>query len=190
MKIIIVTGNANKAAEVAAFFDGALDVTYVPLDLPEYRSDDVSEIARGKAEFAYRQLKTPLIVDDTGFFIGALNGFPGPYAAYVLQSIGNAGILKLMAGRTDRTARFTTAIAYADESGIRVFTGMIAGRITESARGREGFGYDPIFEIGTMTLAELPIEEKSKISHRAKALAAFYDWFIGEHPCSQDYNNS
>jgi XTP/dITP diphosphohydrolase len=176
----MVTGNANKAAEVAAFFKGALEVTHISLDLPEHRSDDVGKIARGKAEFAYQQLKTPLIVDDTGFFIDALNGFPGPYAAFVLHAIGNAGILRLMENRTDRQARFTTAIAYADDLGIRVFTGTIEGHITDLPRGSEGFGYDPIFETGTKTLAELSIEEKSKISHRAKALSAFHDWFMQE----------
>jgi XTP/dITP diphosphohydrolase len=180
VKLTIVTGNPNKAAEVAEFFKGTLEVAYVSLDLPEHRSDDVGEIARGKAEFAYRQLKTPLIVDDTGFFIDALNGFPGPYAAFVLNSIGNAGILKLMEGRMDRSARFTTAIAYADDQGVWAFTGTIDGSITDEPRGRGGFGYDPIFKAGTRTLAELPIEEKSKISHRAKALAEFHDWFMKE----------
>jgi XTP/dITP diphosphohydrolase len=176
----MVTGNANKAAEVAAFFAGELDVAHVSLELPEHRSDDVGEIARGKAAFAYQQLKTPLIVDDTGFFIDALNGFPGPYAAFVLNAIGNAGILKLMEGRTDRTARFTTAIAFADDQGVRVFTGTIEGCITDSPRGSRGFGYDPIFAAGTLTLAEIPMEEKSRISHRAKALRAFHDWFMQE----------
>ena len=176
----MVTGNPNKAAEVAAFFEGALEVTHVSLDLPEHRSDDVGEIARGKAEFAYRELQTPLIVDDTGFFIDALNGFPGPYAAYVLHAIGNAGILKLMEGRADRSARFTTAIAYTDERGTRVFTGTINGCITDCPRGSGGFGYDPIFAMGSKTLAELPIGEKSRISHRAKALSAFHEWFMKE----------
>ena len=73
----------------------------------------------GKPGMRTSKLNTPLIVDDTGFFIDALNGFPGPYAAYVLNSIGNAGILKLMEGISDRNARFTTGIAYADERGIR-----------------------------------------------------------------------
>jgi XTP/dITP diphosphohydrolase len=181
VKLTVVTGNANKAAEVAAFFKGSLDVAHISLDLPEHRSDNVGEIARGKAEFAFRQLKTPLIVDDTGFFINALNGFPGPYAAFVLHTIGNVGVLKLMEGQVDRSARFTTAIAYADEQGVRVFSGTINGRITDSPRGCGGFGYDPIFETGTKTLAELPIEEKSKISHRAIALSAFHDWFMEEH---------
>ena len=176
----MVTSNAGKAAEVAAFFGGLLEVDHIALEVPEHRSDDVAEIARGKARYAYEQLNTPLIVDDTGFFIDALNGFPGPYAAYVLNSIGNAGILKLMEGITDRNARFTTGIAYADERGIEVFTGTLEGTITRYPRGNNGFGYDPIFEMGKKTLAEISIEEKSRISHRARALSAFHDWFIAQ----------
>lgn len=176
----MVTSNANKAAEVAAYFGGMLEVEHVALEVPEHRSDDVGKIARGKAEYAYRQLKRPLIVDDTAFCIDALNGFPGPYAAYVLNSIGNAGILKLMDDTSDRNARFTTGIAYADQQGIKVFKGSIEGRITTSPRGTGGFGYDPILEVGTKTLAELSILEKSRVSHRARALSAFHDWFIVE----------
>lgn len=176
----MVTSNANKAAEVAAFFGGMIEVAHIALDVPEHRSEEVGEIASGKAKYAYDRLKTPLIVDDTGFFIDALNGFPGPYAAYVLNSIGNTGILKLMDGVPERRARFTTGIAYADDRGIEIFTGTIEGRITTSPRGDRGFGYDPIFEVGTTTLAEIPLQEKSKISHRAKALTAFHDWFVRE----------
>ena len=176
----MVTSNAHKAAEVAAYFGGLLEVAHVALEVPEHRADDVAEIAKGKAEYAYRQLRTPLIVDDTAFCIDALHGFPGPYAAYVQNTLGNSGILKLMDGIPDRRARFVTGIAYADERGIRVFTGTIEGRITISPRGENGFGYDPIFETGHATLAEIPLEEKSTISHRAKALAAFHDWFMAE----------
>ena len=79
---------------------------------------------------------------------------------------------------TNRNAHFTTVIAYADEHGIRVFPGTIHGRIISVPRGSEGFGYDPIFEMEGRTLAELPLEEKSRISHRALALTAFRDWFI------------
>lgn len=181
-KLTIVTSNANKAVEVAAFFSGALEVTHVALEIPEHRSDDVGEIARGKAQYAYDQLQTPLIVDDTGFSIEALNGFPGPYAAYVLHTLGNTGILKLMDSVKNRQAHFTTAIAYADESGIHVFTGSIHGNIPTSLRGENGFGYDPIVDIDGRTLAEMSLEEKSVISHRARALAAFRDWFLEKNP--------
>lgn len=177
----MVTSNANKAAEVSAYFGGSLEVVHIALDVPEHRSEDVGEIAREKARYAFEKLNTPLIVDDTGFFIDALKGFPGPYAAYVLNTIGTTGILKLMEGVEDRTARFTTGIAYADDGDIRVFTGTIEGRITIRPRGGEGFGYDPIFEVGTKTLAEISLAEKSRISHRARALHAFHDWFIADH---------
>lgn len=174
----MVTGNAGKAAEVAVFFGGLLEVDHVALEIPEHRSNDVGEIAREKARYAYNQLNIPLIVDDTGFFIEALGGFPGPYAAYVLNSIGNTGILKLMEGISDRDARFTTGIAYADEQGIEVFTGTLEGKIAHTPRGNNGFGYDPIFEIGNKTLAEVPLDEKNRISHRARALSSFHDWFV------------
>lgn len=176
--LTMVTSNANKAREVAAFFDGAVDVSHITLDIPELRSDDVQAIAREKARYAYDRIHCPLIVDDTAFSINALNGFPGPYAAYVLGTIGNTGVLRLMDGIQDRTARFTTAIAFADDSGIKVFSGTIEGRIIHGPRGTGGFGYDPIFEVGDKTLAEIPLEEKCAISHRAKALSAFSTWFV------------
>jgi XTP/dITP diphosphohydrolase len=177
VKLAVVTSNPHKAEEVASFFEGSLTVTHVAMECPEYRDDDVGNIARQKAEFAWNVLKIPLIVDDTAFSIRSLGGFPGPYAAYVLRTIGNEGILKLMEGVQDRSAYFETAIAYADRQGIRVFPGRIEGLIV-NPRGTCGFGYDPIFEWEGKTLAELSIVEKSRISHRARALAAFRDWFL------------
>lgn len=154
---------------------------HIPLDIPELRSDDVVEISRQKAQYAFDKILTPLIVDDTSFSIDALKGFPGPYAAYVLNSIGNEGVLKIMKNVKNRNAHFTTVIAFADEKGVRDFPGTIHGRITTVPRGSGGFGYDPIFEIGGRTLAELPFEEKSRTSHRALALTAFRDWFMKEY---------
>ena len=177
MKITVVTSNANKAREVEAFFRGIAEVDYVSFECPEFRSDDVGAIAREKARFAYETLHVPLIVDDTGFFITALSGFPGPYAAYVLETIGIPGILRLMEGQTDRSAHFETAIAYADDEGIEIFRGQIEGQIV-APRGDAGFGYDPIVEVGDRTLAEMPLAEKSRISHRGRALAASRSWMV------------
>jgi XTP/dITP diphosphohydrolase len=188
VKLVVVTSNPHKAHEVAAFFAGSVDVSHVALECPELRLEDVGEIARGKARYAYGEIGMPLIVDDTSFGIDALNGFPGPYAAYVLDAIGNAGILKLMEGVRDRGACFTTAIAFADAEGIQVFTGSIRGTITTAPRGAGGFGYDPIFECNGTTLAEIPLAEKSRISHRAKALAAFHDWFVLKFGTRTDAN--
>lgn len=178
MKLTVVTSNAHKAEEVAAFFTGIAEIEHVSMDIPEYRYSKVREIAEEKARDAYRALRRPVIVDDTGFFIDALNGFPGPNAAYVFETIGNPGILKLMDGMTDRRAHFETVIAYASKEEVRSFQGIIEGIIVPP-RGREGFGYDPIFLYEGRTLAEIPLNEKSTISHRARALTAFRAWITG-----------
>ena len=179
MRLAVVTSNANKAREVAAYFTGVLEVEHVPLECPEFRHADVGEIARGKAAYAYEALARPLIVDDTGLFIDALRGFPGPYAAYVQDTIGNAGVLKLMEGVGDRSAHFETAVAFAREDGIRIFRGVLPGTIV-APRGSGGFGYDPIFAYEGRTLAVMPLAEKSRISHRARALEAFRAWITQE----------
>jgi XTP/dITP diphosphohydrolase len=181
VRLAVVTSNLHKAREVAAFFQGEIDTEHVNLECPEFRHSDVVEIARGKARFAWEHLRRPLIVDDTAFSVKALRGFPGPYAAYVLDTLGYQGILRLLDGVEERGASFETAVAYADGEGIQAFRGRLEGIITHSPRGREGFGYDPIFEVDGRTLAELSLEEKSRISHRARALSAFGDWWRKEH---------
>jgi XTP/dITP diphosphohydrolase len=181
VRLAVVTGNPHKAEEMAAFLEGTVEIEHVPLDCPEYRDDEVGPIAREKARCAYDALCRPLIVDDTGFFVGALRGFPGPYAAYVLRTLGNDGMLRLLEGAADRSAYFITAVAYADAGGIRVFEGRLDGEVTTAPRGSGGFGYDPIFAVGDRTLAELPLAEKNRFSHRARALGAFRDWYSAEH---------
>ncbi|MDD3407341.1 MAG: RdgB/HAM1 family non-canonical purine NTP pyrophosphatase [Methanomicrobium sp.] len=176
--ITVVTGNEGKAAEASSYFSGIAKVLHVKMDLLEMKSNDPGEIAKGKAVLAYERLKEPLIVDDTGFFIEALSGFPGAYAAYVLDTIGMDGVLRLMEGEKNRNAYFETAIAYADSEGVFVFKGRIDGFVADAPRGSFGFGYDPIFEVAGRTFAETDISEKSLISHRGRALSSFKDWFL------------
>ncbi|WP_319378951.1 XTP/dITP diphosphatase [uncultured Methanocorpusculum sp.] len=176
--ITVVTGNKNKAAEVAAFFDGIVEVSHISFDCNEPQSNSIAEIAEEKAKQAYAALQIPLIVDDTGLFIEALAGFPGPYAAYVQDTLGNPGVLRLMDGVADRRAYFATSIAYIDEAGIEIFEGRVDGEITDTPRGTDGFGYDPIFSVQGRTLAEMNMHEKNTVSHRARALLAFREWYI------------
>ena len=178
--ITVVTGNKGKAAEVAAFFAGVDEVTSASVEMTEPQTDSLEEVARAKAKQAYAVLKRPLIVDDTGLFIEALNGFPGPYAAYVQDTIGNSGILALLSDEENRRAYFETVIAYADESGIYTFSGKVCGNISHAPRGNEGFGYDPIFSAGDKTLAEMSIAEKNTMSHRAHALISFKEWYVSQ----------
>ncbi len=145
----------------------------------EIRSDDVEQIARAAALRAADVFGRPVVVDDTGLFIDALNGFPRAYPAFVLDTIGRRGILRLMEGVEDRTARFVTAVGYSDGTMVKTFVGEMKGVIALEERGTGGFGYDPIFvpEGFDRTYAELSFEEKVSISHRTRAFTAFLEWY-------------
>jgi XTP/dITP diphosphohydrolase len=177
VKITFVTSNEHKAREASEILSGLADVDHIALECPEIRNDSVAAVAEWKAAYAFSALNRPVICDDTGLYIPALQGFPGSCAAYVQRTIGNAGILTLLAGIADRRGWFETGIAYADRSGVRVFTGRVNGTIVEP-RGAGGFGYDPIFAVGNKTLAEMSAEEKNRISHRSLGLLAFREWLV------------
>ena len=184
MRLAVVTSNAHKAAEIAESLSGLVAVDHVPLECPEFRDSDVRRIARVKAEYAWKELSRPLIVDDTAFCVHALRGFPGPYAAYVQDTIGNEGVLRLMEGIAERSVHFETAIACAWPGGIEVFSGVLEGTLLTGPRGAGGFGYDPIVEYQGRTLAEFSLAEKSRISHRARALTLLKEWIQAGGPGS------
>jgi XTP/dITP diphosphohydrolase len=149
----------------------------------EIQSASLSDVAQSSAVDAFGRCRLPLIVEDAGLFVNALKGFPGPYAAYVYQTVGNAGLLKLLKGVDDRKATFCSAIAYYDGHGAPVcFEGEAAGEITWEERvgnGKSGFGFDPIFQPAgsAKTFAEMMLEEKNGFSHRAIAVSKFAEWY-------------
>ncbi len=171
--IIFVTNNPNKVKEIEAVltkYNIKLETSNIKKR--EIQSEQLEEIAEESALSAYQVLKRPLFVEDSGLYIKALNGFPGPYSSYTHKKIGVAGILKLMAGEKNREAEFVSQIAYIDERGsIKLCRGVCEGDIAEEARGSGGFGFDPIFipKGQTKTFAEMSVEEKNLFSHRAKA---------------------
>jgi XTP/dITP diphosphohydrolase len=150
----------------------------------EVQSDSLMEIAQASTREAFKRCGLPVIVEDAGLFIEALNGFPGPYAAYAYKTIGNKGLLKLMEGVEDRKALFRSVIAYCDREAEApvVFEGEAEGEIAANERsgsGKSGFGFDPIFRpSGSIkTFAQMTIEEKNGFSHRAKAVREFAEWY-------------
>ncbi len=176
-KLLFITGNKGKVEEARGLLS-KLNIEVVQLNLryPEIQSNSLEEIARQGAEYCYAKLKKPLFVEDSGLFIKALNGFPGPYSSYVFKTIGNSGLLRLMQGIKKREAYFKSAVAYHDGENVKIFSGIVRGRIGYEAKGSSGFGFDPVFLYGTKTFAELSIEEKNKVSHRSKSLAKFARW--------------
>ncbi len=171
-----VTSNPGKAREATAYLDDAVEA--VELEYPEIQADDLEPIATAGAEDAYERLEgtDPVIVDDAGLFIDALSGFPGPYSSFVEDTVGIERVAELALAEPDRTARFRCVIAYYDGERSMSFSGGVRGRIV-SPRGTGGFGYDPIFEHGDRTFAEMDAEEKNARSHRGRALERFAAWY-------------
>lgn len=174
------TSKFNEARRVLSRYKIAIGMLRVKVI--EVQSENLEEIAEMSAIYAFQQCHLPIIVEDAGLFIDALNGFPGPYTSYVYKTIGNEGLLKLMENVPNRKACFRSVVAYlSDELDTPVcFKGEVFGEITEEIRkGYSGFGFDPVFKpFGCeKTFAEMSIDEKNKYSHRAKALRKFVKWY-------------
>lgn len=177
-KIIFVTGNPHKVRETIDIM-APLGITIEQNNCgyPELQEDTLPAIASFGAKWASNKLDSEVMVDDSGIFIDALSGFPGPYSAYVAKTLGNERILKLLEGETNRRAKLKCSIGYCrpNEEPV-VFSGEVEGEITQKIRGNLGFGYDPIFEVDGVTFGEMADEEKNRISHRYMALSRFAKW--------------
>jgi non-canonical purine NTP pyrophosphatase (RdgB/HAM1 family) len=134
-KITVVTGNAGKLAGFRRYLEPlGFEVINENPDLIEPQLDSIEAIALFKARQAHEQLKKPLVVEDTGFYIDALDNFPGPYNKYFITKLGVEKYLAVMAGETNRNCKFFSALVYIDEQGREhVFTSEIAGTLAEKA---------------------------------------------------------
>lgn len=185
-RIKFVTGNDGKVAELQSML-GPLGVTVEkdPRGYPEEQADTVAEVAKAGAQWLQKEgLEVPFLLEDSGFVIHALKGFPGPYSAYVQQTLGNAGVLQTMESVEQelRTAHFESCLTYVDETSIHQFTGVCKGHVAQQALGTDGFGYDPIFiPLGeTRSFAQMTRDEKNQQSHRGKATEAFLAWLANQ----------
>jgi len=180
-KIRVATGNPHKLAEISAILAPfGIAVERLDVEKVEVQDDDVVSVARKAAEFLCPHYGDYVVVEDTGLYIDALGGFPGPYAEYVYRTIGLRGVLKLLEGVSDRSAVFRCAVALCLGGRIHLFLGETRGRIAEEPRGSWGFGYDPIFipEGSSVTYAEMGEEAKNAVSHRARAFTALAKWLL------------
>lgn len=181
--IFFATSNIHKFNEARkALAEYKIAVGMLRVKVLEIQSESLEDIAKTSVLYAFEKCNLPVIVEDAGLFIEALNGFPGPYAAYVYKTIGNKGLLKLMENIENREAKFQSVVAYhSPELRIPVcFKGEIIGEITKEEHKRSsGFGFDPIFKPANSnkTFAEMSTTEKNRYSHRAKALRKFAEWY-------------
>ena len=176
MKAIFVTSNEGKLREAREIL--GIELHSASLDLPEPQAVSVADVATEKAHAARAALGDPpfpVLVEDSGLVFEAWNGLPGALTKWFLQSVGNEGLLKMLAPYEDRAARAVCALAVASpDAPVQVFVGEVPGRVAPFLRGASGFGWDPIFvpeTPGGETYAELG-PRKNEDSHRARAFRA------------------
>ena len=180
-QLVFATNNAHKLEEVAAKIEGQIKL----LSLNDINcTDDIAETgetfrenASIKSHYIYNKYKLDCFGDDSGLEIDELNGEPGVYSARYAGEHGNhdANINKVLLSLqnvVDRKARFRTVISLIWNGDEHFFEGAIEGTIRHERAGSEGFGYDPIFQPDgyDVTFAEMSLDEKNKISHRAVAM--------------------
>lgn len=193
-KIIFATNNPHKLKEIQHLLGNHFSlmslqeigfIGEIPEDKPTLEGN-----ALQKAKYIFERYNLPCFADDTGLEIEALQGEPGVYSARyagALEIFGSeakrseANVVKVLdklKNIANRKALFRTVIAYIEGNTEHFFEGIMEGSITYEKRGNSGFGYDPIFlpEASQLTFAEMPLSEKNKISHRARAFAKFVEF--------------
>lgn len=180
-EIVIASGNKGKIKEFKAIFANLnINVIGIKEKLPDFDVEETGttfeENAILKAESASKTLNLPVISDDSGLEVDALNGAPGVYSARYADNLGDAAnnekLLLNMENETNRRARFVSTIAVAiPNQKTRTFTGTVEGNILNNPVGQNGFGYDPLFEtLDGLKFGEIDADVKNSISHRANAL--------------------
>lgn len=195
-RLVLATGNPDKVKEIRPLLAGtAVDLVGASQLIPSWDVEEVgttlSENALLKAQTASDLTGLPAIADDTGLFVDVLNGEPGVHSSRYAgaEASYDDNVRKLLreletAPQDRRSAKFRTVAVLLRPDGIlKEFEGVLEGRILEEPSGTGGFGYDPIFlpEGADRTLAELSIEEKNRLSHRAQAFVGVAE-FLSENP--------
>lgn len=189
MRLIFATNNQHKLQELRQIAGGKLDIVGLAEigchdEIPE-TGLTLTENALQKARYVHEKFGCACFADDTGLEVDALGGAPGVYSArWAANELGLdhpdsernvALMLERMEGRSDRSARFRTAIALITADGSEyVVEGVVEGEIADARHGEGGFGYDPIFtpQGWGKTFAEATADEKNAVSHRGRATQA------------------
>jgi XTP/dITP diphosphohydrolase len=197
MELIFATQNPHKLMEIQNMLGNEFhlislkDLSFAE-DIPEDQ-DTLEGNALEKARFIFSRFKRGCFADDTGLEVEALNGAPGVYSARYAGPLFQFGteknrslaniqkLLSSLESHPNKRARFRTVIALISDSGKEfLFEGIVNGSIINDLRGSDGFGYDPVFvpDGYSQTFAEMPLSEKNKISHRARAFKNLRDFLV------------
>jgi XTP/dITP diphosphohydrolase len=190
MQLVFATNNDHKIREIRDILGDSFNLLSlkdlnIDEDIPE-NEPTLEGNALHKANHVYRKLKINVFADDTGLETDVLNGLPGVHSARFAGENKNSDdnidkLLGMMGTSENRKARFRTVIALILDGSEYFFEGISEGTIISERRGWQGFGYDPVFvPYGTnLTYAEMPLDEKNKISHRARAFNKLKEFLSG-----------
>jgi non-canonical purine NTP pyrophosphatase (RdgB/HAM1 family) len=172
--VTLVSGNQNKVRELSPFFP-QWTLKRRNLDLEEPQSLDLHVICRSKALSAFKELGSPILVEDTEFCLDALAGLPGPFIKFFEMKLGDGALIHLLKGHRNRKGRARSCLMYYDGIQFVQGTGVLEGAVSEKVLPGEGFGFDCCFipEGESLTLSLLGLETKKKISHRRRAIEEF-----------------
>lgn len=199
MEIVFASNNLNKIREINNVLGNSFKLLSLrdigmEEDIPENEAT-LEGNALLKARFIHNATGMNVFADDTGLETEALNGDPGVHSARFAgeNKDSEANIDKLLAlleKKTSRKARFRTVIALILDGKEHLFEGIVEGEIITERRGKMGFGYDPVFlpEGRKLTFAEMDLDEKNKISHRARAFAGLKA-FLSEYASEKNTNS-
>jgi len=165
-----VTGNPNKLREAREIL--GIELEQVAADhLHEIQTSDIRQLVEHKATAAWKELRCPVLVEDSGLIFTAWNGLPGAFVKWFEKSVGCEGMLKMLEPFENRRAEAVCLVAVFDGKTLIVGEGRVSGTIAPGLRGSQGFGWDVLFipEGETRTYAEMTPEEKNSISHRRQA---------------------
>lgn len=184
-RLLVATSNEGKLREVRhkLGFLGLEIVSPASLQITSFAEEDAPTLegnAKKKALHLHKMTGLPTLADDTGLEVSALGGRPGVLSARYAGPAEDAEancrlLLSEMMTVEDRSARFRTVLAFIDRGNEYFFEGSCEGYILKQKRGEGGFGYDPLFRpaSGERSFAELTLDEKNAVSHRARALDRF-----------------
>jgi XTP/dITP diphosphohydrolase len=187
-QLCFATNNKHKIEEVAALLGGHFTLmSLADIGCTEELAEDfftIAENSQQKAEYVFKKYNVACFADDSGLEVSALNGEPGVDSAHYAGPQRNHNdnmnfLLEKLKGVENRKAQFKTIITLIERTGsMQQFEGIVTGKIINEKRGTIGFGYDPIFipDGFPKTLAEMTMEEKNKISHRARAMNKLVDY--------------
>lgn len=154
-----------------------IDIKQKILDIPEIQSESIEEVAIDKARKAFGQIKQPLFINDSGWMIAALKGFPGPYMKYINNWFSPRDFLKLMDGEDDRTVTLRQVIVYMDQNTQKVFTFDSKGRMLSTTSG-EGRSSDTVitFSKDDTSIAEAKEKGTNLLEEEKKLWESFSSW--------------